>query len=914
PAPALAARLAELPEAGQLDLLGELAREHAAAVLGHAGSAEIAPAAAFADLGFDSLISVEFRNRLGAATGLRLPATLVFDYPSIPALAGHLRDELAGAARATAPAAIEAAPDEPIAIVAMACRYPGGVRSPEELWQLVLAGSDAVGTFPADRGWRPDTSPGAVTEGGFLYDVADFDAGFFGVSPREALAMDPQQRLLLETSWELLERAGIDPAALRGSRTGVFTGVMYQDYGSLLQDDGELAGYLGTGGAASVVSGRIAYTFGLEGPALTVDTACSSSLVALHLAARALRAGECTMAIAGGVTVMATPGAFAEFSRQGGLAADGRCKAFGAGADGTGWAEGAGVLLLQRLSDARSQGNPVLAVLRGSAINQDGASNGLTAPNGPAQQRVIRQALQNAGLGAGDVDLIEAHGTGTALGDPIEAQALLATYGAERPAERPAWLGSLKSNLGHTQAAAGVGGVIKAVQALRHGILPPTLHADEPTPHVDWSGGTVRLLTRAQEWVADGAPRRAAVSSFGFSGTNAHVVLEQAAEPERVRRPESAPSPVALPISARSPRALAAQAERLLALLAEQPELDPADIAAALATGRGVLEHRAVVVGAGRDEIAAGLRDLAADGSGPRLVAGGGRGAAGRTVFVFPGQGSQWAGMGRELLEYSPAFASRMAECAAVMDPLSGWSLLDVVRGADGAPPLERTDVLQPVWFAVLVSLAELWRSHGVLPDAVVGHSQGELAAACVAGALSLADAGRIAVLRSALIAERLSGRGGMLSVALPHAETAELLRSTGSGLDIAGLNGPQLTSVSGELAALAALAEVCAERGIRTRRIGIDYASHSPAVEQLEAELAARLAGITARPAEVTVYSTVTGAPIEGTELGAGYWYRNLRGAVLLEPALRALAGAGFRFFVEVGPHPLLLPGIEQL
>ncbi|MGW6622059.1 SDR family NAD(P)-dependent oxidoreductase [Nocardia sp. NPDC055002] len=918
---ALVGRLSGLRPAEQSDALFELIREHAAAVLGHDGMHSIERDASFADLGFDSLISVEFRNRMGAATGLRLPATLVFDYPAVASLARYLQGELferpaEGAVRAESPADPAAELGEPIAIVGMACRYPGGVSSPEELWQLVLDGTDAVAPFPDDRGWRIASGPDTVRHGGFLYDVADFDAGFFGISPREALAMDPQQRLLLETTWETFERAGIDPATLQGSRTGVFTGVMYHDYTGLVQDDDDLVGYLGTGGSASVASGRIAYTFGLEGPAVTIDTACSSSLVAMHLAAQALRSGECTLALAGGVTVMATPGAFTEFSRQSGLAADGRCRAFAASADGTGWSEGVGVLLLERLSDARRNGHPVLAVVRGSATNQDGASNGLTAPNGPAQQRVIRQALANAGLSTADVDLVEAHGTGTTLGDPIEAQALLATYGSARPHDRPLQLGSLKSNIGHTQAAAGVAGVIKMVQAMRHGIMPRTLHIDEPTPHVDWSAGTVELLTEARTWPESARPRRAAVSSFGFSGTNAHVILEQVvatpvAEPAE---PEGLPSAVAVPVSGRSPESLRAQADRLAALLRHDASVGAVELAHAAATTRSVFDHRAVVVGDTRSEIVAGLSDLAAGESAPGLVLGGGRVRDGKTVFVFPGQGSQWAGMGQELLEHSPVFAARMAECAAAMDPISGWSLLDVVRGVDGAPPLERTDILQPVWFAMLVCLAQVWREHGVEPDAVVGHSQGELAAACFAGALSLPDAARIAVLRSKLIADRLSGHSGMVSVALSVDQTRRLLESIGSVLDIGGVNGPETTSVSGGTAALDELVEACAERGIRTRWIGIDYASHSRHVEPLEADLAGLLAGISARPSTITVFSTVTGEVIDGAEFGADYWYRNLRQTVLFEPVLRALVDSGFRFFVEVSPHPLLIAGIEQL
>jgi acyl transferase domain-containing protein len=921
----LAQRLSGAPPAEQDRILTELVRTKTAAILGHASAEAIGPDRAFSEVGFDSLTALEMRQAMSAATGLRLPATLLFDYPNPVQLARYLRAELLGipAADTAVPAQVAAA--EPVAIVGMGCRFPGGVSSPEDLWELLAAGGDGISGFPPDRGWDlenlvdPDRQhPGTsyAHEGGFLHGAGDFDPGFFGISPREARAMDPQQRLLLETAWEALERAGIDAASLRGSQTGVFVGASSWGYGAGQEE--ELAAHLVTGSATSVISGRVSYTFGLEGPAVTVDTACSSSLVTLHLACQALRTGECSLALAGGVVVMATPVGFVGFSQQQALAVDGRCKAFSAAADGMGMSEGVGMLVVERLSDARRNGHPVLAVVRGSAVNQDGASNGLTAPNGPSQQRVIRAALASAGLSADQVDAVEAHGTGTVLGDPIEAQALIATYGQDRPEDRPLWLGSVKSNIGHTQLAAGAAGVMKMVLAMRHQVLPRTLHAEEPSPHVDWSAGAVRLLTEPVPWPADGPPRRAGVSSFGISGTNAHVILEEppaddAVPAETADRGVLASGSFAWLVSGRSPAGLAGQAGRLAEFVAARPDLDAVDVAWSLATSRSVFEYRAVVTGTSREELAAGLAAVAAGRPAPGAVTGAaGAGAGGRVVFVFPGQGGQWAGMGRDLAACSPVFAARLAECGRALAPFVNWDLEQVIAGAAGAPGLEAAEVVQPVLWAVMVSLAAVWQAAGVTPDAVAGHSQGEIAAACVAGILSLEDAARVVALRSRALAA-LAGRGAMASVAEPAGRVRERLAAWAGRLSVAAVNGPAVTVVSGEPGAVEELAAACVAEGVRAKVLPVDYASHCEQVKEIRWEVLAALDGLTPAAGRVPMVSAMTGEWIEGPELGAGYWYDSLRSAVEFDRTVRVLADAGHRAFIEVSPHPVLTAAITE-
>ncbi|MET8585863.1 type I polyketide synthase [Streptomyces collinus] len=910
----LRTRLAAVPDA-VLDLVLEQTARTAGTP-----ARSIDPDQPFTALGLTSLGGVLLRDRLGAATGLDLPATLVFDHPTPTDAARLVHDALHGTHATETHVTVAAAtsggagaePGEPIAVVSMACRYPGGVESPEDLWRLLADGTDATSGFPSDRGWDEDVlydpdpdrlGTSTTRRGGFLHRAAEFDAAFFGMSPREALATDPQQRLLLETGWELLERAGLDPSGLRDSDTGVFVGVMYSDYaGRLLHQAGhELEAHLALGSAGSVASGRIAYTLGLRGPAVTVDTACSSSLVAIHSAARALRDGECSLALAGGVTVMASPAPFLAFSRLRALAPDGRCKPFAAAADGTAWGEGVGLVLLERLSDARRNGHPVLAVLRGSAVNSDGASNGLTAPNGPAQQRVIRAALTDAGLSPADVDAVEAHGTGTALGDPIEAQALLAAYSPGRPVERPLWLGSLKSNLGHTQAAAGVGGVIRTVLAMRHGILPRTLHADEPSPRVDWSSGAVRLLTEPQEWRPQaGRPRRGAVSAFGIGGTNAHVILEEPgpttvtaqAPPRRTATPP-------LLLSGASPAALRAQAERVATALRERPELGPLDVAFTQATARAALAHRAALDAGDRAGLLSALDSLATSAE-PHTT-----GPAGRLTLLFTGQGAQHTCMGRGLYEAFPVFAAAFDTLCERFDAHLERPLRSVMWDADAGGLLDRTDFAQAALFVFEVAVFRLLESWGVRPDFLAGHSVGELAAAHAAGVLSEQDAAQLAAARGRLMRELPEG-GAMVALDATEAEvTAELT----DGVAIAAVNGPHAVVVSGAEEPVLTLAAEFAARGRRTGRLRVSHAFHSALMEPMLDEFSRIAAQLTYHEPRMPVLSGLTGRPAAADELrSAHYWVRHAREAVRFGDSVRWLAGEGrSTAFLEIGPDAQL-------
>uniref|UniRef100_A0AAU3HR22 Type I polyketide synthase n=1 Tax=Streptomyces sp. NBC_01393 TaxID=2903851 RepID=A0AAU3HR22_9ACTN len=912
-------RLVALPEAERVSVLTGVVRREAAVVLGVVSADGIGAEQVLKELGIDSLMAVELRRRLSAETGLTLPSTLAFDYPTPSAIAGLLLDKLAltqAGARPRTTARRRKTADEPIAVVSMACRLPGGIDTPEGFWELLAAGGDAVGGLPSrwDRLGVYDADPEAVgksyaREGGFIHDIEQFDAAFFGISPREAVSMDPQQRLVLETAWEALERAGVRPESLGGSNAGVYLGAMTSDYGHQGHDLDALDGYTSTGYASSVVSGRVSYTLGLQGPAVTVDTACSSSLVALHLAANALRQGECDFALAGGVTVMNTPALFVEFSRLKGMAADGRCKSFSAAADGAGWAEGVGVLVLKRLSAAERDGDRVLAVIRGSAVNQDGRSQGLTAPNGPSQQRVVQAALDASRLSPADIDAIEAHGTGTSLGDPIEAGALAEVFGPGRAVDQPVWLGSSKSNIGHAQAAAGVAGVMKMILALQHETLPKTLHADEPSPHVQWEGSGLALVQEARPWAREGGRvRRAGVSSFGLSGTNAHVIVE---EPPTAEEPASevvgpVPVPVPVVVSGLGEGAVRESAGRWASWLETRPGAGLVDVAVTAARHRTHFEHRASIAAEDMSGLVEALRALAAGEAHDAVVTGTAQ-RRGKVVFVYPGQGSQWVGMGRELLASSAVFREAVEACDAALMPFTGWSVREVLAGEEGDhPPFDRVDVVQPALFAMGIGLSALWRSVGVEPAAVVGHSQGEVVAGVVSGALTLEQGAQIVARRSQAVLG-CAGRGGMALVERPVAVVEEYLAPYGDALSVAAVNTAGSTIISGEAEAIARIVSELQAQDVYARRINVDYASHNAQMDPLLPDLAEQFAQLTPREADIAFYSTVTGEVAAGPELDGGYWCRNLREPVRFDRALGRLLDDGHTVFVEISAHPVL-------
>jgi acyl transferase domain-containing protein len=903
-------------DASPLEVLGTVLSV-VSAVLGHDGPDAVDPSRTFKELGFDSLAAAEFATRLSAATGIMLPSSLAYDYPTPKQLASWL-----GNPEGAVPDEAAAYTDEPIAIVGMACRLPGDVHSPDGLWALLAQSGDATGPFPADRGWPLDQlydldpdHPGTsyVRDGGFLYDAGDFDAAFFGISPREAAAIDPQQRLLLELAWESLEDAGILPATLEGSPTGVYIGLSATDYGPRLYEpaDGH-DGYLLTGATPSVASGRIAYALGLNGPAITIDTACSSSLVATHLATAALRQNECKLALAGGAAVMANPGMFIEFSRQRGLAADGRCKPFSDDADGTGWAEGAGLLVLERLSDAQRNGHRVHAVIRGSAINQDGASNGLTAPNGPAQQRVISAALARAGLAAADIDAVEAHGTGTTLGDPIEANALAAAY---RDRDRPLFLGSLKSNIGHTQAAAGVAAIIKMTQAIKAAQLPPTLHAGTPSRHVDWKNTPLRLLTETTPWPDMDRPRRAGVSSFGVSGTNAHLILEQAPQqvPDGIEGPSQdgiTDPTIAILLSGKTRQAVHDGAARLRDWLSENPGTALPDLAHELA-GRTHHPHRAVILTTGPDQLRGQLGALAAGRTTDPDIITGHATDAGKLVFCFPGQGAQWTGMTSDLAATNPHYRRHLGACDTALLPHTGHHILDTLH--QDTPPLHNAETIQPALFAVTTALARYWNDCGLRPDAVIGHSQGEIGAACCAGALTLTDAAAVVTRRARTLAA-VAGTGTMATV---HLSADELAPHLGNHPDvhIAAYNSPGTTIVAGPEAQLSDLLQTLGEAGVRTRTIPVDYPSHTPHMWALRDALLDAISHVDPLPARTPFYSTLhpQTVPTDTTTLGGTYWYDNLANPVHLSATVSHLLDSGHTYFLEITPHPVLTTNIEE-
>lgn len=930
PATASAVRstLSALSAAAGRRLIAKVVAEHIADIVG-VDTAAVEHSGSLTDLGMGSLAAVELCSRINVVFDLSLSPATLYDFPTLPTLARALwarvgtDDPDVTPATRHRSAVVADAVGEPLAIVGMSCRYPGDVNSPAQLWEMVAAGRDVITDFPTDRGWDLatlfDGSSGRsgrsyARHGGFLDGATDFDAPFFNISPREALAMDPQQRVLLEIAWEAFEHGRISPHSVRGTPVGVFVGAMYHEYAARLRAfPPELEGHLGTGSDASVMSGRVAYALGLEGPAITVDTACSSSLVAVHLAARSLRDGECDLALAGGVTVMPTPRSFAQFSSLGALAADGRCKSYAAAADGTAFGEGAGMIVLERLSDARRNGHPVLALLRGSAVNSDGASNGLTAPSGLAHRRMIRQALERSGLTGADIDVVEGHGTGTPLGDPIEAQALLATYGQDRAT--PLLLGSIKSNMGHTQAAAGVAGIIKMVHAMRAGRVPATLHVDEPSPHVDWTAGKVELSTSSRSWPEADRPRRSAVSSFGVSGTNAHVVLEQAPATDRPDGDVAAPTLIPWVVSGRGAEALRAQAERLGDFCAGRPESEAVDIGYSLAGTRAQLSHRAVVLGADRQQLLDGLAALVDGVGSPGVVSG--EATTPKLALVFPGQGAQRIGMGARLVAAFPAYAEAFRQVCGHFDGKLARPLAEVVfaePGTEAARLLDRTGYAQAALFAVEVALYRLAESWGITPDFLIGHSLGEIAAAYLAGVWDLPDATTLVAARGRLM-DALPDGGDMVAVTASEADAQALLARVDGVVTVAAVNGPRSVVVAGARDAVAEFTAAATAAGLRTKPLTVSHAFHSPLMEPMLAEFAEVCAGLTYRTPVLPVLSNVTGGLGEPDMLCVpDYWVRHVRATVRYADGVEWLRADGVTAFVEMGPGAALMTATREV
>nr|WP_280985305.1 type I polyketide synthase [Gordonia effusa] len=901
---------------GRSRAVASVVRRQVAAVLGHPDETIVPDSSPFKELGLDSLAAVELRNRIAHELDVRLPATVVFDHPTVADLTTRVLGEFDEPAQRPVTNRSNTH-DDPIVIVGMACRYPGGVRTPRDLWELSLRGDDAISGWPDDRGWS--ATGGSVHMGGFVDGMADFDAALFGMSPREALATDPQQRHLLEITWETLENAGINPQSLRGSNTGIYAGIMYNDYATRLSTiPADLEAFLINGSASSVASGRVAYTFGLQGPAVSVDTACSSSLVSIHLATSALRNGECDLALAGGVTLLSTPASMLAAERMGALSADGRCRSFADDATGTGWAEGIGMIALERLSDAHTNGHHILATIRGTAINQDGASNGLTAPNGRAQRDVITRALTDAHLTINDIDAVEAHGTGTPLGDPIEAEALIHTYGQRTPDHPALYIGSLKSNIGHTQAAAGVGGVIKMVQALTHHTLPASLHATHPNTHVDWTSGHVAILTESTPWPHTNHPPRAAVSAFGVSGTNAHLILEAppTSADSSVQIEEEGPDSrpiVAWPVSGLTGPALTRQAARLAAHLSSDVSVDPGVAAHALATSRAALPHRAVVIGRDRAELAGELAAVADDAPTESSVVGTSHDHRG-TVFVYPGHGAHWPAMAVSLLTTQPVFADTISRCAHALASHLDWDVEGYLRsGGQRLPGKTNVELDQPALWAVMMGLTALWGEMGVRPDTVIGHSQGEVAAACAAGILSLEEGARLVAVRSRQLA-RLVGRGAMASIALSSDDAAVLIRKVAPDVGIATINGDSAVVVSGEADGVDAVVERAGADGVRVRRLDAELAGHSVVIDALEDSLLSEIGEVRRTESAVTMISTVTGAVIKSADLDGRHWFNNLRETVRFHAAAQVAVDLGHNVFVEVSPHPVLTQPLDAM